>query len=399
MDSRGEPTVKATVVTSRGSFSASVPSGASTGKHEAKELRDRRKAFHGRGVLKAVKNIELVGKKIKGLDCNQEKIDRLMIWLDGTRKKSRLGANSILAVSIAVCKARGGYEYIAKLAKRQLKIPVPFCNIINGGKHADNKLAIQEFMIAPYKAKSFSEGIRMVSEIYHVLKKNIHKKYGKGATNLGDEGGFATKELSSARDALNIINQAIRECGYKRKVGIALDAAASEFYKKGKYHVDGKKLSREKLLDYYIDLVNDYKIISIEDPFQEDDWNEFSVMTKELGRKIQIVGDDLTVTNTERLRKAINKKAINAMLLKPNQIGTVTEALDAAKMCFSNNIRVMASHRSGDTEDSFLADFAVGIGCGQIKSGAPARSERTAKYNRILEIERELERKARYARW
>jgi len=407
LDSRGNPTVEADLLTDKGVFTASVPSGASTGIHEAVELRDKEKDFHGKGVLNAIKNIERISEKIKGMKCdNQEKIDEAMKRFDNTKNKSRLGANAILAVSIAAAKAgaasenKSTYKYISELLKsrkNKIKLPVPFSNIINGGVHADTGLAIQEFMIAPYKAESFSEGIRIVSEVYQDLKKNLHKY---GSTNVGDEGGFAPK-FTRVREALDAIQESVEDCGYSDKVGLAIDAAASEFYdsKLQKYKIDDTLKSREEMVDLYSDLAKSYNIISIEDGFDQDDWEGFALLNEELGKRIQVIGDDLTVTNTERISTAIKKRAINTLLLKLNQIGTVSESLEAARLCYNNDLKVMASHRSGETEDTFLADFTVGIGCGELKSGAPCRTERTAKYNRILRIEEELGKKAVYAGW
>ena len=407
LDSRGNPTVEADLLTDKGVFTASVPSGASTGIHEAVELRYKEKDFHGKGVLNAIKNIERISEKIKGMKCdNQEKIDEAMKRFDNTKNKSRLGANAILAVSIAAAKAgaasenKSTYKYISELLKsrkNKIKLPVPFSNIINGGVHADTGLAIQEFMIAPYKAESFSEGIRIVSEVYQDLKKNLHKY---GSTNVGDEGGFAPK-FTRVREALDAIQESVEDCGYSDKVGLAIDAAASEFYdsKLQKYKIDDTLKSREEMVDLYSDLAKSYNIISIEDGFDQDDWEGFALLNEELGKRIQVIGDDLTVTNTERISTAIKKRAINTLLLKLNQIGTVSESLEAARLCYNNDLKVMASHRSGETEDTFLADFTVGIGCGELKSGAPCRTERTAKYNRILRIEEELGKKAVYAGW
>ncbi len=407
LDSRGNPTVEADLFTDKGIFTASVPSGASTGIYEAVELRDKEKDFHGKGVIKAIKNIDQISGKIKGMKCNdQEKIDQVMRNFDNTKNKSKLGANAILAVSIAAAKAGAAsenksiYKYISEMLrsrKHKIKLPVPFSNIINGGIHADTGLAIQEFMIAPYKAESFSEGIKMVSEVYQDLKKNLHKY---GSTNVGDEGGFAPK-FTRVREALDAIQESVEECGYSENIGLAIDAAASEFYdsKLQKYKIDNSLKSQEEMVNFYSDLAKSYNIISIEDGFDQDDWEGFSLLNEEIGKRIQVIGDDLTVTNTERISTAIKKQAINTLLLKLNQIGTVSESLESARLCYNNNVKVMASHRSGETEDTFLADFAVGIGCGELKSGAPCRSERTAKYNRILRIEEELGKKAEYAAW
>jgi len=394
LDSRGNPTIEATVFTENSSAMASVPSGASTGSHEAWELRDGDKRFLGKGVKKAIKNIEKkIAPLLSGVDCTrQREIDTLMIEKDGTENKAKLGANAILAVSLACAKAAANeqgkylYEYINELPQvgMEMKMPRPFMNIINGGKHADNKLSFQEFMIVP-KGKNFSENIEIASEIYHKLQKELEKKFGKGSTNVGDEGGFAPLKLNKATQALDILMKTIRDLGYVRKCDLAIDAAASEFYKGGKYQVDGKKMSKEQLLNYYLSLLKKYPLISIEDPFQQNDFESFAKLKQKAGT--QIVGDDLTVTNQERITAAIREDSCNCLLLKVNQIGTLTEALDAAKLARENGWQVMVSHRSGETEDTFIADLAVGLGCGQLKAGAPCRGERTAKYNQLLRIE------------
>lgn len=395
LDSRGNPTVEVELFTHDQSDTASVPSGASTGTHEALELRDGDKRYFGKGVQKAVKNIQQkIAPKLIGKDCTQQReIDQLMIKLDNTKTKKNLGANAILAVSLAL--ARSGsthhrlhlYQYIHQLlpVKSEMKLPRPFFNVINGGKHAGNNLPFQEFMIAP-KTESFSESLRIGCEVYHTLKKIIEQKYGKLATNIGDEGGFAPP-LKTAEEALNLLVTAINQAGYKNKVEIAMDSAASEFYKKGYYYAP-KKISSEQLLNYYLKLIKKYPIISIEDPFHEEDFESFSKLTER--SRIQIVGDDLTVTNVSRIKKAIEMKSCNCLLLKVNQIGTLTEALEAVSEAYRAGWKVMVSHRSGETEDTFIADLAVGIGSGQIKAGAPCRGERVAKYNRLLRIEEEL---------
>ena len=391
LDSRGSPTVEVELHTKNHVVTASVPSGASTGTHEALELRDGGKRYGGKGVLKAVKNINsIIAPKLKHKDItNQSQIDQLMIDLDGTKNKSRLGANAILAVSLAVAKAAAEkkhlplYQYLSTLTNTKPSLPKPFFNIINGGKHADNKLSFQEFMIVP-QYNTFQKNLQAASEIYHLLKADLHKKYGKNTTNVGDEGGFAPEKLNSAEAALNILLQAIKESGHLN-TKIAVDCAASEFYKNGKYRVDGKTLTTEQLLNYYLKLIKVYPIISIEDPFQQEDFQSFAKL-KQLS-KIQIVGDDLTVTNVNRINTAIKNNSCNCLLLKVNQIGTLTEALQAVKLAYQNNWKVMVSHRSGETEDTFIVDLAVAIGCNQIKSGAPCRGERTAKYNRLLRIE------------
>lgn len=403
MDSRGDPTIEVEVFTDKCMARASVPSGSSIGKYEAVELRDGGKEFNGKGVRKALRNIsEEIYPLIRGMDIrSQREIDEAMIQLDGTENKSRLGANAILAVSMAVAKNASScsdlplYRYIRNLMgerkenENRYTLPIPFMNVINGGKHAGNELDIQEHLIAPIDVKNFEETMRMCSEIYHSLKGILKSRYGKMAINVGDEGGFAPP-LSDSRDALNFIERAIEECGYNKKVRMALDAAASEFYEKGEYILQGKSHSSNELVDLYKELVDEYRIISIEDPFAQDDWDGFILLTKEIGDKIQLIGDDLFASNVERIKKGIEKKACNAVLLKLNQIGTVSEGIDAAELAFKNGYKVMVSHRSGETCDSFIADLVVGINAGQIKSGAPCRGERTSKYNQLLRIEEEL---------
>jgi len=394
IDSRGNPTVEVEVITKgKGYGSAIVPSGASTGTHEALELRDKEQRFGGKGVLIAVENVNsIIRPEIVGYDARmQREIDTIMIELDGTPNKSRLGANAILAVSLAVAKAAAAtakiplYKYLGGF--NSYIMPVPMMNVINGGKHAGNDLDLQEFMIMPVGATSIAEAVRMGSEVYHVLKNVIMEKYGKNAVNVGDEGGFAPP-LKTSREALDLLTESVKKAGYENEIVFALDAAASEFYKDGYYYVEGKKMTREELLDYYKALVDEYPIVSIEDPFHEEDFEGFAMITKELD--IQIVGDDLFVTNVERLRKGIEMKAANALLLKVNQIGTLSEAVDAAQLAFRNGYGVVVSHRSGETEDTTIADLAVALNSGQIKTGAPARGERTAKYNQLIRIEQEL---------
>ncbi|MBU1973844.1 MAG: phosphopyruvate hydratase [Nanoarchaeota archaeon] len=388
LDSRGNPTVEVELSTKKHTVTASVPSGASTGKHEALELRDHQKRYHGQGVQKAIKNIKkIIFPKIKKINIyKQKEIDQLMINLDNTDNKSKLGANATLAVSLAVAKAAAKeknlhlYQYLNQFIKRKKSLPRPFFNILNGGKHAQNKLAIQEFMIVP-NTKSFQENLRIGSEVYHTLKKIINQKYHN--TTVGDEGGFAPN-LKNTEQALALIQLAIAKSGHSRKVDLALDCAASEFYNNNKYKIDGKKLTKEKLLKYYLKLIKKYPIISIEDPFHQDDFQSFAKLKQQT--KIQIVGDDLTVTNITRIHQAIAENSCNCLLLKVNQIGTLTEAIAAAQLAYKNNWQVMVSHRSGETEDTFIADLAVGLGTNLIKAGAPAR-ERNLKYNRLLRIE------------
>jgi enolase len=402
LDSRGNPTVEVDVFTPKGFGRASVPSGASTGTNEALELRDADpNRYGGKGVLTAVKNVNtIIQKELLGLDVrNQREIDELMIELDETDNKSNLGANAILGVSMAVAKAAADsvniplYRYFG--GSNAFTLPVPTMNVLNGGKHAGNDLAIQEFMIQPKGAETFYEALQMGAEIYHVLGKLLEKKYGRSSTNVGYEGGYAPK-MSESVEALDALVQAIEEAGYtESEVTIGLDAAASEFYEEELYNIDGKKLSAPELLDYYVELVNSYPILSIEDPFYEEAFEDFEALTNELWDTI-IVGDDLFVTNIERLSKGVDMGAANALLLKINQIGTLSEAFDAATMASRNGYTVIVSHRSAETEDTTISDLAVAIGAEMIKTGAPARGERTAKYNQLLRIEEDLGEVAHY---
>jgi len=415
LDSRGNPTVEVEVTTDKGVFRAGVPSGASTGKFEALELRDNDKSrYLGKGVLKACKNVnDIIGPQIIGKSVvNQEELDNFMIQLDGTDNKGKLGANAILGVSMAICKAGAAekgvplYRHIADLAgNKHIILPVPAFNVINGGSHAGNKLAMQEFMILPVGAPNYKEALRMGAEIYHNLKAIIKDKYGQDATNVGDEGGFAPN-IQNNREGLELLKQAITKSGYTDIVKIGMDVAASEFYTDdGKYDLDFKTknndksqvLTGEQLANLYKEFVRDYPIISIEDPFDQDDWDSYARLTAEVGKAVQIVGDDLLVTNPKRIQTAIEKKACNALLLKVNQIGSITESIQACKLAQSQGWGVMVSHRSGETEDTFIADLVVGLGTGEIKTGAPCRSERLAKYNQLLRIEEELGEKATYA--
>jgi len=406
LDSRGNPTVEAQITTKKGKFIAIVPSGASAGQHEALELRDGdKKRYHGKGVLKAVANVnDFISERIVGLDCtDQKEIDQDMLELDGTENKDKLGANALLPVSMACCKAGAAdlniplYQYIGKLFKtKPNKLPVPMCNVINGGKHAGQENSIQEHMIMPVGAPNFREGIRIVSETYHQLKKLLKKKLGPGSTLIGDEGGFAPPELTSVNERLDLMTKAAKQAGYEKDLVFTLDPAASEFFKNGKYTIGKKKMNSGEIIDFYTNLVKTYPIVSIEDGLAEDDWSSWIEMTKKLGNKIQIVGDDLFVTNTKRIEKGIELNAANSVLIKVNQIGTVTETLNAIRMAFNNNWTAVVSHRSGETEDSFIADLVVGTNAGQIKTGAPARSDRNAKYNQLLRIEEELGSKAKY---
>ena len=403
LDSRGNPTVEVEVVLEDGSNArAAVPSGASTGAFEAAELRDGGKRYLGKGVQKAVDfvNNELA-PEIYGYDAQDQRlVDAAMIELDGTENKSRLGANSILGVSLAVARSAAEsadlsfFRYIGGPTAHTL--PVPMMNILNGGAHADTNVDIQEFMIAPIGAPTFNEALRQGAEIYHALKA-VLKKRGL-ATSIGDEGGFAPN-LDSNRAALDLILEAIEAAGLKpgKDIALAMDVAATEFHEKGKYSFEGKQKSSDEMIAYYADLVASYPIVSIEDPLDEDDWAGWAKMTEQLGSKIQIVGDDLFVTNPERLAKGIASDTANALLVKVNQIGTLTETIDAVSMAHRAGYRSMMSHRSGETEDTTIADLAVALECGQIKTGAPARSERVAKYNQLLRIEEELGDSALYA--
>mgnify|MGYP001598575546 CR=1 FL=1 len=390
-DSRGNPTVEVELETDRGIFVASVPSGASTGANEALELRDS----DGKGVLKAIENInEAIAPKLKGKDAvNQKEIDDLMISLDGTENKSKLGANAILAVSIAVCRAGAAsekkslYRHIAELTKNRfpLKLPLPMFNILEGGVHAKNDLDIQEFMVVCQK-ESFAENLVLCNKIFQNLKELIEKNYGKA--RMGDEGGFAP-QISKTEQALFLLKNAIG----KEDCKIALDCAASQFYKDGKYKIDGQNFTRTELLEFYEGLINSFSVISIEDPFSEEDWQGFESIVRQLGQKVLIVGDDLTATNIKRIKEAHNKEACNGIILKLNQIGTVSETIEASKLAKSFGWKIIVSHRSGETMDSFIADFAVGAGADYIKSGSPAKEERMVKYNRLMEIEKELSQK------
>ncbi|CAB0556583.1 enolase [Corynebacterium diphtheriae] len=403
LDSRGNPTVEAEVFLDDGSHGvAGVPSGASTGVHEAHELRDGGERYLGKGVLNAVNNVnEEIADAIAGAEADDQRlIDQAMIALDGTENKSRLGANAILGVSIAVAKAAAEsaglplYRYIG--GPNAHVLPVPMMNIVNGGAHADSGVDVQEFMIAPIGAESFSEALRMGAEVYHSLKSVIKSK--RLSTGLGDEGGFAPS-VESTKAALDLIVEAIEKAGFKpgADIALALDVASSEFYKDGKYHFEGGEHTAEEMAKVYEQLIAEYPIVSIEDPLQEDDWEGYTALTAAIGDKVQIVGDDFFVTNPARLKEGIEKKAANALLVKVNQIGTLTETFDAVDLAHRNGYRTMMSHRSGETEDTTIADLAVALGCGQIKTGAPARSERVAKYNQLLRIEQQLDDAAVYA--
>ena len=408
LDSRGNPTIEVEVHLDTGFVGrASVPSGASTGKHEALELRDKEeKRYHGKGVQKAVFNVnEIIAPQLEGLESSKQiEIDMLLCELDGTENKSKLGANAILGVSLAVAKATAEelgiplFAYIGGVRARVL--PVPFMNVINGGVHADNALDFQEFMIVPLSAKTFKDALRMGAETYQMLKKVLKQK--NLSVSVGDEGGFVPY-INNPEEALDLLVESIEKAGYLpgEDIALALDIAASEFYEgNGIYNLkgQGKKLSREELLEYYKTLVQKYPIISIEDPFSEDDPEGFKLITKELGNKIQIVGDDIFVTNPKRIEWGIKEGLANAVLIKLNQIGTLTETFYAVELAHFNGWRCMISHRSGETEDTFIADLAVATNSGQIKTGAPARGERIAKYNQLLRIEEYLGKAGIYGR-
>lgn len=423
LDSRGNPTIEVAVTTSQGVFIAGVPSGASTGKDEAVELRDGGKRYNGRGVQKAVRNVnEIIGPKLKGKDpTRQKEIDKALVKLDGTENKSRLGANAIVGVSIAVCRAGAAakniplYKYIQfcegltlkskeskspgvnKLPTANYQLPTPCFNVINGGAHAGNELDVQEFMLVPQE-KKFSDNLRIGAEIYRKLKAILKKTYGPLATNVGDEGGFAPP-IKTAQEALDAIMKAAENLGYEKNAKIILDVAASQCYRNGRYQMKQGVFTREGMINFYEDLLKHYPIIGLEDPFGEEDWQGWRSLKSKIknqisktnikNQKLLIIGDDLLVTNSKRIKIAHEKDACNAMILKVNQIGTVTEALEAARLAKSYGWKIIVSHRSGETCDDFIADLAVGIGADYIKSGAPARGERVAKYNRLLQIEKE----------
>ena len=403
LDSRGNPTVEVEALLSDGSHGqAAVPSGASTGEHEAHELRDGDDRYDGKGVLNAVENVnETIADALIAFEADDQRlIDNTMIELDGTDNKKNLGANALLGVSMAVAKAADEaaelplFRYIG--GPNAHTLPVPMMNILNGGAHADSGVDVQEFMIAPIGAETFAEALRMGTEVYHALKSVIKSK--GLSTGLGDEGGFAPS-VESTKAALDLIVEAIEKAGYKlgSDVALALDVASSEFYENGTYNFEGGKHSAEEMVQVYADLVEQYPIVSIEDPLDENDWDGYVALTEKLGDKIQIVGDDLFVTNPKRLAEGIEKGAANALLVKVNQIGTLTETFDAVELAHRNGFRTMMSHRSGETEDTTIADLAVALSCGQIKTGAPARSERVAKYNQLLRIEQVLGDAAVYA--
>ena len=414
-DSRGNPTVEVELTTEHGTFRSIVPSGASTGIHEAVELRDGDKTkWGGKGVLKAVSNVnDIIGPAVikANIDVKDQKaMDKFLIELDGTPNKSKLGANALLGVSLATSLAAAAekkiplYQHIKELSNTPgpYVLPVPFQNVLNGGVHAGGDLAFQEFMLAPIGASSFSEALRMNSEIYHILKNLAKEKYGQSAGNVGDEGGVAP-DISTPEEALDLITAAIKKAGYEGIVYVGLDAASSEFFIDGKYRVDfknptddeSKHLTGKQLADLYVKLIKEYPLVFVEDPFAEDDWDSWTDFLPRV--ELPIVADDLTVTNPVRIRTAIEKKAASSLLLKVNQIGTLSESIEAAWTAYNAGWGVLVSHRSGETEDTFIADLCVGLRTGQIKTGAAARSERLAKYNQLLRIEEELGDKAVYA--
>ncbi|HMT31117.1 MAG TPA: phosphopyruvate hydratase [Dermatophilaceae bacterium] len=404
LDSRGNPTVEVEVALDDGTIArAAVPSGASTGAFEACERRDGdKKRYLGKGVEKAVEAVlDEINERIIGFEASEQRlIDAEMIALDGTKNKEKLGANAILGVSLAVARAAADsaglslFRYVG--GPNAHILPVPMMNILNGGAHADSNVDIQEFMIAPIGAPSFKEALRWGAEVYHMLKKVLHDR--ELSTGLGDEGGFAPN-LESNRAALDLIVEAIEKAGYTpgKDVALALDVAATEFYKDGSYEFEGAKKSADEMADYYAELVANYPLVSIEDPMSEEDWAGWKAITDKLGDKVQLVGDDLFVTNPERLQRGIDTRTANSLLVKVNQIGSLTETLDAVELAHRNGYTCMMSHRSGETEDTTIADLAVATNCGQIKTGAPARSDRVAKYNQLLRIEEELDDAAVYA--
>jgi enolase len=403
LDSRGNPTVEVEVALDDGTVArAAVPSGASTGAFEAIELRDSDERYGGKGVQQAVQNVlDMIGPELVGYEASEQRlVDQTLIDLDGTPDKSRIGANAILGVSLAVARAAADsadlplFRYLG--GPNAHLLPVPMMNILNGGAHADSNVDVQEFMIAPIGAPTYSDALRWGVETYHALK-SVLKERGL-STGLGDEGGFAP-DLPSNRDALDLIATAVDRAGYTlgRDIALALDAAATEFYADGGYQFEGKGRSAEDMAGYYAELIDSYPIVSLEDPLAEEDWAGWKTLTTEVGARVQIVGDDIFVTNPERIRRGIEASSANALLVKVNQIGSLTETLDAVALAHRSGWRCMMSHRSGETEDTTIADLAVAVDCGQIKTGAPARSERVAKYNQLLRIEEELEDAARYA--
>ncbi len=404
LDSRGNPTVEVEMSTKNCTARSMVPSGASAGIHEALEMRDGGRAYLGRGVLKAVKNVNMIiAKKIVGMDCTEQReIDRRMMELDGTENKGRLGANAILPVSLAAARlaamalGRPLFEYIGELSgNRPDTLPVPQMNIINGGRHAGQENEIQEYSIMPVGAKDFAEALRMAAETYQNLGRLLKRRFGAMGLLIGDEGGFVP-DLKSEQERLEVITGAIERAGYGGKIVLAIDAASSEFFRKGAYTIGSRGFSPGELVDFYSELCSVYPVASLEDGMAQDDWKGWTELTKALGRRVQIIGDDFLVTNTKRIAKAIGLRAANSVLIKANQIGTLTETLEAIGMARGGGWTSVVSHRSGETEDCFIADLAVGVNAGQGKFGAPARSDRNAKYNQLLRIEEALGSRARY---
>jgi enolase len=398
LDSRGNPTVEVEVTTALGIGRAMVPSGASTGTHEAVELRDKKKAFHGKGVSKAISHVRSLGTKLKGKTFTQESLDLYLCNQDGTVNKRKLGANALLGISIAFAKSHSSrvFQTIGlQYRHKPTQLPLPCFNLINGGKHAGTALQIQEYHLNPTGAKTYSQAVQIGSEVYQELKKILKKTYGGQATNVGDEGGFAPP-MKKYTEPFDMILKAADECGYAKKISLGIDAAASEFYTNGRYTLEKKKLTCGKLLDIWSDTLDHYPLKNIEDPFHEEAYEDFAELKYIAGKRSQIMGDDLTVTNPARIQRAIDLDSCNALLLKVNQIGTLTEALQAAKLAKAAGWNIMVSHRSGDTVDPFIADLAVGIGAEQIKSGAPCRGERVEKYNQLLRIEEHLGKKATF---
>jgi enolase len=403
LDSRGNPTVEVDVRLESGALGrAAVPSGASTGVHEAVELRDRGEAYGGKGVLQAVGNVEgEIAAAVRGLEAGeQEAIDRRLIELDGTPNKGRLGANAILGVSLATAKAaavEAGVSLFRYLGGSEARtLPVPMLNVINGGAHAQNSIDLQEFMLVPAGAESFHEAVQIGSEVFHALRSLLHER--GFATAVGDEGGFAP-DLDSSEQAIEVVLEAAEQAGRRDQVAIALDPAATEVWNDGKYRFEGRELGPQEMVDFWAALVETYPIVSIEDPLAEDEWGGWAELTERLGSRVQLVGDDLFVTNPERLQRGIDEVVANAILVKVNQIGTLTETLEAIRLAQGNGYAVVISHRSGETEDTTIADLAVATGAGQIKTGAPSRSDRVAKYNQLLRIEEELGPKAVFPGW
>ena len=403
LDSRGNPTVEVDIWLESGAVGrAAVPSGASTGVHEAVELRDGGKAYGGKGVQHAVGNVDVeIAGAVRGLDASdQEGLDRRLIELDGTPNKGRLGANAILGVSLAVAKAAAAeagvplFRYLGGDGARTL--PVPLMNVINGGAHAQNSIDLQEFMVVPAGTKSFSEAVQVGSEVFHALRGLLHER--GFATAVGDEGGFAP-DLESSEQAIEVVLEAAERAGRRESVAIALDPAATEVWREGAYRFEGRELGPSEMTDFWAAIVDRYPIVSIEDPLAEDEWTSWAELTTRLGRGVQLVGDDLFVTNPERLQRGIDEGIGNAILVKVNQIGTLTEALEAIRLAQANGYAAVISHRSGETEDTTIADLAVATGAGQIKTGAPSRTDRVAKYNRLLRIEEELGDSASYPGW